>query len=207
MIISNIITTRVYINFIIILNSISYNFLSSFRGKKQSVENIWATATEINVLHFNIQRSTNAKDFTTIGTIKAGNKNYNENSFTDYLTTNVQYPKTLYYPIQRIDKDSKSNYTEIKRITIKDKQETNNVVIFPNPATSLVNITSSSKIKQVEVVDMLGKTVMYKNFNSNTTIAVGEVFQINVQTLQKGLFLVKVTNDKNIVTIQKLIIE
>jgi hypothetical protein len=47
----------------------------------------WTTANEINVSHFNIQRSSNGKDFINIGKVKANNKNYNEYSFTDPLTT------------------------------------------------------------------------------------------------------------------------
>ncbi len=47
------------------------------------VENLWATANEINVSHFYVQRSLNGKDFTTIGKVKANGASDNEYSFED----------------------------------------------------------------------------------------------------------------------------
>jgi hypothetical protein len=62
------------------------NYELRMMNEKQ-VENRWVTANEVNVSHFNIQRSVNSKDFITIGKVSANNKSYNEYSFID-----VQFP-------------------------------------------------------------------------------------------------------------------
>ncbi len=76
------------------------------------------------------------------------------------------------------------------------------VSIYPNPAKSIVNITTvKDGIKQIEFVSVLGKTVKIVSVSNlkNT--------QVNTSDIQKGIFLIKITTSKNEVIIQKLIIE
>ena len=58
--------------------------------------------------------------------------------------------------------------------------------IFPNPINEIVNIESEiEKIKNIEIIDFLGKVVLRKNIDSfNSTL--------NVSNFQKGIYLLKV---------------
>jgi len=77
--------------------------LTSFTTKLQQNNVLlnWHTVNEVNVSHFNIQRSSNGKDFTNIGRVNAGS-NYN---FIDELKTKDQLLKTIYYKLEIVDKD------------------------------------------------------------------------------------------------------
>lgn len=175
------------------LNFIAYNVIAS--ETKQSIQNIWTTANEINVSHYNIQRSTNAKDFATIGTVKANNKNYNEYTFID----NQPLFSDSYYRIQSIDKDNKVNHTDTKKITINDKQQT--IDVYPNPATTILNIVSKEKMQQIKIINQLGQTL--KQFNNLNV----KQQTINIEQFSKGIYIIQITTTDQEIKTQKIIIE
>ncbi|OWP77280.1 hypothetical protein BWK62_05815 [Flavobacterium oreochromis] len=70
--------------------------------------------------------------------------------------------------------------------------------IYPNPANSVLNITSNNfKEKQVELYDTLGKKTSSFTTTNET---------INISSLSKGIYFVKITQD-NKTTTRKIIIE
>jgi hypothetical protein len=84
-----------------------------FRGKSEAdrVRLNWATATEINSSHFNVERSTDLKDFTTIGKItSAGDSRQRiEYNFLD----EAPLPGVNYYRLKQVDKDGTSELSKI----------------------------------------------------------------------------------------------
>jgi hypothetical protein len=67
--------------------------------------------------------------------------------------------------------------------------------IYPNPATTFFSV--SSKFRQVELFNMNGEKVLEKNQMQN---------KINIEQLSKGVYFVRLQDDKNIV-LEKLIIQ
>ena len=172
-------------------------------GEGLGVRSIWQTTNEINVSHFNIQRSTNGKDFETLGSIKANNKSYNEYSFIDYLKTQDQYPKTLYYRIQSIDKDGKISYSEVRNIEYLTIN--NQVAIYPNPTKGLVHISIPREEKgiwNIKVQDVIGRILQIK-----TTSAITKTMDLMVSN-QPGFYYItlenKTTNKK---IVEKVVVE
>lgn len=188
----------VYINAILPLNFISYNLVPSLRGTKQSVQNIWQTANEINVSHYNIQRSTNAKDFTTIGTIKANNKTSNEYNFTDDKLPTTTDQLTLYYSIQSIDNDGKKQYSQTKTLNLKS--QTLNISIYPNPANNNVNVLANESIKEIKIINQLGQILQHQTPNAKLST-------INCKLLTKGVYIVQAVLSNGTIQNQKLIIQ
>jgi hypothetical protein len=78
--------------------------------------------------------------------------------------------------------------------------KTEEIVVYPNPAKSTLNITCN-KIKQITVVDALGKTAIQKEASSVNNM------QLNIEKLQKGIYLIKVLNSNNKVYTTKFIKE
>ena len=77
-------------------------------GIQNTVENVWVTSTEINVSHFNVQRSTDGITFYTIGKINA--KGASKYSFID----NTNHTGVVYYRLEMVDKNGSKTYSEIK---------------------------------------------------------------------------------------------
>jgi len=162
--------------------------------KNEGVVNKWITLNEINVSHFNIQRSSNGIEFNTIQQTTAKNNTYNEYSITDLQPLNG----TSYYRIEAIDKDGKKTYSKTLSITTNFKPQTLN--LYPNPAANIVNIKFSD-IKQVYITDITGRLLLSKQISgvSNT--------QLNIASIGKGIFFVRVTDSKGNAQTEKLIVQ
>lgn len=62
--------------------------------------------------------------------------------------------------------------------------------MYPNPAKNSLTIVSSiSPVEQVEVYSVLGKRVLNFNFSENL-----QKEKININSLQSGVYLVKINN-------------
>ena len=46
----------------------------------------------------------------------------------------------------------------------------NSVLIYPNPANNILNVSSSEIIDKVEVLDVVGRVIISKTLNSSTYI-------------------------------------
>src|SRR5689334_3300946 len=101
----------------------------------------WVTATEKNVSHFVVEKSTDGKNFSDAGIVFAfGNtqdkKTYN---FTDKI--NATAGSVIYYRLRTVNIDAKNQYSIIRLIRI-DKENANiAVTTYPNPVTSDLRVT------------------------------------------------------------------
>ena len=75
--------------------------------------------------------------------------------------------------------------------------------LFPNPLTEgRLNIRSNKQILSVQVLNITGKMVFSQEYspgNNNLTI--------DLANLERGLYLVRITSDKNIVHTEKVMVK
>ncbi len=177
------------------LKFINYSVIAS--ATKQSIENNWTTANEINVSHFNIQRSINDNNFITIGKVKAQNKLTNEYNFIDNELPITNDQLTIYYRVESVDFDGRKQYSTIKQINTK--HQTPNIVLFPNPAKDFVTIESKDIIKQIKVINQVGQIVYSNTINRTSYI-------LNLTLFSNGLYIVQATKTNGETSTQKLTI-
>jgi hypothetical protein len=67
--------------------------------------------------------------------------------------------------------------------------------LYPNPATSNLTIEASSAIETIELLDLSGKVIQSETANVNT-------YTFNVETLSRGMYLVRFTMNGEMVTRQ-----
>jgi len=177
--------------------------LLNFTGVKQSdiVQLNWQTTNEINTSYFNIQRSSDALHFTTVGVVKANDRsNINSYSYPDNIAG--LSAEELYYRLQEVDIDARSQYSEI--VAIKMDNTKTGISIYPNPARSYVNIISGKPEDLngaiLTIVDMAGKVTLKQALLANYQQ------QINISTLSKGMYIVHILKASGIES-QKLLIE
>lgn len=100
-------------------------------------------------------------------------------SATNYNTTNsISYTKTLYCGVLP---------NEVNEMKISK----DNISVYPNPASDKINIVFSDRIAvatNVEIFDTFGKMVLLENIANN-------VNSIDVSSLTKGLYLIKIKNE------------
>lgn len=78
---------------------------------------------------------------------------------------------------------------------VSDNAVKSNLKVYPNPATDIVNISSTKKIENITVIDMTGKKV--QSFKAGN--------QINVSSLAKGTYILQVYYGEGAVENTKLI--
>ena len=148
------------------LSIINYQLLIINENK---VENIWTTANEINVSHFNIERSVDGKNFETIGKADAKNKASNEYSFYDNQLKFTNDKLMFYYRLQSVDNDGKINYSAIKTITFKQQILSESFTVSPNPTTGniVINLVSNfNKKVTFKLSNIIGETLLQQSFQA-----------------------------------------
>ncbi len=69
--------------------------------------------------------------------------------------------------------------------------------IFPNPGNSIVNLSlniDATKIIDIEIIDLLGKSIEKISFTGKTNQS---LIPINISTLEQGMYFIKITTDKS----------
>ena len=157
------------------------NYELRITNEKQVV-NSWEATNEINVSHYNIQRSTNSKDFETVGTVKAIGNGANNYSFTDNKPVNG----INYYRLQSVDKDGSSSYSKV--VSCELSVVSNQLTVYPNPAKEAVTI-NGSHIASVQVIDNMGRVVKVVELKdaTNPTLSISSlaagVYHLRIQTM------------------------
>ncbi|MDL2297296.1 DUF2436 domain-containing protein [Bacteroidales bacterium OttesenSCG-928-B11] len=78
-------------------------------------------------------------------------------------------------------------------VGLKDISIDNSVNIYPNPASSVLNITATSSINQVEVFNMAGQLI-HKIQGNDTQL------EINTSDFAQGFYFVKISSEEGVVT-------
>jgi hypothetical protein len=125
------------------------------------------------------------------------------NAVGNVSITASQVGNTAYAPA--IDISQNLTVTTVLSTTdpaLNEKQ----IFIYPNPSIDIVNIkieniASFDKVS-FSLVDMSGKLLLQKSNVTSST----QIFQLDIQALSKGTYLLKILKDKNVTT-KKIIID
>ena len=163
----------------------------------------WQTANEVNTAYFNVQRSTDGINFTTVGKLAAKGSSTLQTNYTYADDISNLKAGKVYYRLQMMDNDGKFTYSKIIYITIN--ADGIHITIYPNPAHNYFVIGNYENIDvsnaSVVVRDMTGRTVINQKFNRTTTEQ-----KINIASLSKGLYMVSIDTPGHVQT-QKLLVE
>jgi hypothetical protein len=146
----------------------------------------WSTFTERNNDYFTIEKSSDALNFTGIGTMKgAGNSNVKLNyGFSDVRSED----KTYYYRIKQTDFDQTFSYTQILSVETCKSSSDLQFNLYPNPANGQLNILANSKNASVMIVNPVGD-VLYKGD------LVSDQNAIDVSQFKNGIYFVELFAD------------
>lgn len=163
--------------------------LSSFQGKseKQGITLWWTAESAYNFDYYEIERSKNNLDWTTLGKISL-----NSNGKYSFFDSKPFYAEN-YYRLKKVDNDGNYQYSDIIQVA----QKSQNIVVFPNPTSNdiLVEGWEELGITNVVVENMLGKQILNHTAQKN----------ISLQNIPSGVYIVKFLNQNNdVISSQKL---
>ena len=176
----------------------------SFTAQKinnTSVAVKWSITNAYNNKYYEVQRSGDGINFSSIFQLNEGNdsKAIQQYSYTDFKVLGG----INYYRIKQTDADGKSSYSAIAKVILEE-----NVLqwsIQPNPAKNAAAFYSKKNMTNVSITvyNISGKNVYSVQ---RSAISAGEQITIPVSTLAKGIYFVKVKSDEATRT-EKLVIE
>lgn len=142
----------------------------------------WQTTSEINVSHFELERSLDGQNWEVINEVTArGNTfdiSYYQSTDRDVnLLTSLDNP-WMYYRLKTVDFDQRFEYSSIKNIQFEND---NQIAVFPNPVEqgNLLNINLNQNLGQgiisIEIYQIDGTLL----FQKKTENPIGETIKIN----------------------------
>jgi hypothetical protein len=174
---------------VIITTPVPVSFLG-LKARKQEKKVLleWSTASELNSDYFELQRSSDATNFTsTLGKLNAAGSS---SSIKNYAITDAQpLSNWNYYRVKQVDKDGKTAYSNIAAINFEKAAAV--VIIYPNPAKDKLNIEYTAAKAgniQLQVMDSKGSLVL----TNNTSVVVGRNNNsINIAALNNGVYILR----------------
>jgi len=151
-------------------------------GNKNLIE--WISAIETNGAYFEVQRSTDAKNFVAIAEINSSGNN-SKYSYSDHIQQN----NTAYYRLKMVDKSGSFTYSSV----VSAKAINHQFTISPNPAKDFATINFNNTIDAatVSVRNLNGKTILEQSINSSFN-----TFKLNTQSLSPGVYVVTIATNE-----------
>jgi len=168
--------------------------LMNFQGnmnKNNKVTLNWTVADNEIANNFEIERSFNGRDFTTVGVVFASEKMGTEN-YMFYETTSGT--DKVMYRLKMIDKNHEVNYSRILIFQLKSTI-TNNIKIIGNPVNDKLTFSYNSPATQmidVKVYDISGRVLLNNKVHS---LEGSNVISLPLSsTFKAGIYVVEVNN-------------
>ncbi len=154
----------------------------------------WQTAQEENSSHFNIQRSTDGKNFITIAKVAAaGNSSLTKNySYIDQSITALN-SSMVFYRLEEADIDGAATYSAIKEINIV--AQSIQFSVYPNPAKDYINLFASSACKNavVKITDENGKML----YETKQNFAAGQQLKLSLSQFPAEVLMVTISDSRS----------
>jgi hypothetical protein len=163
----------------------------------------WITANERNTAYYYVQRSSNGRDFQTIGTIKAAGNSAGPLSY--YFLDKSPISGITYYRLEEVDLDGNNIHSRTEVVSITGN--TSIVSVFPNPSNGDMFSVAVSDLAggsvTISLYDIVGRQILDKEISS----VEGNVIDVYPsQRLSPGVYMVLITTAKQVHK-QKLIIK
>lgn len=145
----------------------------------------WTTLSEHNSAYFVIERSYDGNSFIRIGQVSAAGSS---NTIRYYQFTDVDPAKSLiFYRLRMVDADATYTLSPV-RVVPKASSTIQQLLIYPNPAVSNVNIVLSHAVSEdmnIKLINQLGQIVRTARLNAGT-----QFIKLDINGLPQGIYTV-----------------
>ncbi len=171
--------------------------LASFAVKKESGSTLlnWSTTFETNSEYFDVERSTDGKNWGVLGKVMAGGESKDIMRYA-YTDASPMTGENL-YRLKMVDLDKSFTYSKIQSLTFANLSDA--IQIYPNPSSDrlLVKTRNGQEIKSVVVMDMKGREILELNQIPESGI--------DLKGATAGVYFVKITYTNGSAETRKLV--
>ena len=108
-----------------------------------------------------------------------------------------------FFELMRIQSNCYEAYKPIRQnapASVTSSLKQNNIIIFPNPTTGMIELKNSNAVVKIEIFDMVGKLLLTQKINSMNQ-------KVDVSKLQTGNYLLKAYSKSNQFDVSKFVKE
>ncbi len=173
--------------------------LIEFKGEvRNGVTSLqWSTASEINNAGFEVQRSTDGKDFRKLGWVE-GEINSSRKLSYEFTDDTVMPNREYYYRLKQVDVDGGSQFSNVVTLTNRDESQFMLHDIAPNPVTNsqlFLQLSAGSENQlMLEVYNTVGQRILEQNINAKEGM---NQHILDIESLANGTYFVKVSGGDN----------
>jgi uncharacterized glyoxalase superfamily protein PhnB len=177
--------------------------LTALPQNNNAINIMWTTATELNNAYFDLERSTDGKNFTAITRI-TGNGTTNTLHHYNFLDTKPQ-TGTNYYRLRQTDYDGKATSSKIVSATLT--QQSSNLVINGNPVTNELHSTLTLETATTLTIALFAIDGKMIATQTQAAQAGSNEITMNTANLPQGSYLLKVTDARGVRHIARFVKE
>ncbi len=151
----------------------------------------WATATELNNDHFEIEKSTDGEHFYKIIDTKGAG---NSNTIKNYIAyDNSPFIGISYYRLKQIDFDGKSSYSDIQVLNRKGENNAGLSRIRSDKSSITFVYTSDNTLpSELQLIDANGRIIFATSISGKGA----QDASIPRTSIKSGLYVLRLTNNK-----------
>ena len=160
--------------------------LMSFTAESEDsyVQLNWATASENNNDYFNVERSIDGINYSSISSVNGSGNSIHILKYSSIDDTPLLGES--YYRLKQTNYDGETSYSAIEAVSFKRNKDFI-VNIYPNPVSSQITIDSESEIESIDIFNIYGSLV-------RTEIA----SSFSVENLSNGAYIL-IIRTKNVI--------
>jgi hypothetical protein len=169
--------------------------LTQFASKRNNnkVMLSWATKTEINFSHFELERSTDALNYATIATVTAkGNSNGSNYGYDDFPN---QQKSKYYYRLKMVDKDGSFTYSNVLIEVFHSKNVFTVNPTLVNNEPIKIQISKPTDHAMLRLLNLNGQLLKTWNLANGTSL-----HTIQIDDMSAGTYLVQLIDASGIET-------
>jgi hypothetical protein len=156
----------------------------------------WETTNEIDFSHFEIEKSTDGKNFETVAVIPSKGNGTNSTEYYEYFDNLTIANEILYYRIKMVDQNRSSKYTSTAKLKIRPSGLSIHS-LYPVPAGNEININwnnNATGTTRFKITDFAGRTVLMQTLLTQK----GTNFnQIQISKLPSGTYFLIIETDSD----------
>jgi hypothetical protein len=171
----------------LIINQFNGNYSDGF------IQLGWNTYSEINIEHFDVERSTDGTNFRQIGRVNTVSGQLNSNANYTYLDITAQRG-TNYYRLAMVDNQGNYSYTKAIMVNV-DIKGISVMIVYPNPFSRRVQIrVTSDKAEKVAINIINSNGVLMSTQEAYTQIGDNNIQIKKVDALPDGVYYIEVAS-------------
>jgi hypothetical protein len=163
---------------------------------EKAIQVDWSSKSEVNFSHFELERSTNGRNFQFVTKVAGLGRSSNEYAYTD---TQVEPGIIYYYRLKMADKDGQYKYSNIVQAKVEGRRLAI-VQVAPNPTISDVNITfdiPEDEDVTIRVIDVNGKLMETQSY---LAMSGNNIHTLDLTSYSVGMYWIEISDRTQRVT-------